>query len=177
MTYVIVEAIIYITWATVFLTRLRTKSQAATEELLIILFAMPITIIMELKNEYYYAGTGVYYPFSLLYFPDSKFPLAIVLSSSLFPWVLYIVSRWIAARFVGGKSGSSSLLELGLLLLLISTNVLPEWLGASLGYWQWPKTLPLTFTVQIAKYIFYFWFTFPPVLIAKFFTWRLSMQS
>jgi hypothetical protein len=174
MTYVYVEILLYLAWPLVFITRLWRQSLAATEELLVLIFSMPLVVIMELRNEYLHAGSGVYYPSSLFYFPDFKFPFAIVLSSSLFPWLLYVTSRLIAIRFTSVNSRIFDVLQLGFLLVLNSSFVVPEWLGVVLGYWRWYTPLPDTIAVWIAKYLFYFWFTFPPALIAKLVSRRLT---
>jgi hypothetical protein len=169
-----VEVVIYMAWIMVVLSRLRRQSLAAMEELLVIFFAMPLVVIMELKNEYLYVNTGVYYPFSLFYFPGFKFPLAIIFSSSLFAWVLYVLACSLSSRFAPQGTQANGLLQLGFFLILISANIVTEWSGVWLGYWYWHKIPRQTLNLQLAKYIFYFWFTFPPVLAAKFFSWQMK---
>lgn len=177
MTYIIVELFIYLMWATVFITRSRRASRSATEELQVLLLALPTAAIVEVMNEYLFASTGIFYPFSLLYFPSFKFPVAIVLSSSLYTWVLYVVSRQIAVRFAGEESRFLGLYQLGLFLLLLSTNILIEPFGVSIGYWQWHKTPPTTFFVWAARYIYYSLFTLPPAVFAVFFSRRFRMGA
>lgn len=177
MTYVVVDICYYLVWPLVFVTRLWRQSLAATEELLVLMFSMPLVVIMELRNEYLQAGSGVYYPASLLYFPGFRFPLTIMLSSSLYAWILFAVSRKIAVRLVHADSWLRIPAQLGAFLLLNILYLIPEWLGVAIGYWQWHQPLPDTPQVWISKYLFYLWFSLPPALVALFFTWRQRIQS
>jgi hypothetical protein len=172
MNYVVVEIFIYMTWAAVFVTRLRRSSPSATEELQVLLFALPTAMLVEVVNEYLYAGAGLYYPSSLLYFPMFKFPVALIFSGTLYTWGFYVLSRRIAIRIAGEDSRFLGLLQLGLFLLLLSTNVLVEPIGISIGYWQWHKPPPETFAMYAARYMTYFEGAFPPALFAAFFSWR-----
>jgi hypothetical protein len=177
MRTIFIEIFIYLTWATVFFTRSRRAAASATEELQVLLFALPTAIILEIKNEFLPAGSGVYYPSSLLYFPDFKFPLAIAFSSSLFTWALFVASRKISLWIAGEDSRFHVLLQLGLFLVLLSSYVVPEALGPWIGYWKFHITPPESVAVWVAKYAFYFLFTFPPVLIATFFSWRRKLVA
>jgi hypothetical protein len=172
MNYVFIDLFYYILWPVVFFTRLRQRTWAATEELLVLLFAVPTAIISEMTNEHLFGATAVYYPHTLLYFPGFKFPVTIILSSSLFPWLLFVAARALANRLATQNRRAALGLQLGFFLVLVSTFVLPEAAGPQLGYWKWRVTPPDTPGVWIAKYIFYLLFMFPPVLVAKFFSWR-----
>jgi hypothetical protein len=172
MVYVVVEVCIYIMWAAVFFTRSKRTLPSATEELQVLLLALPTATIVEIMNEYLFATTGLFYPSSLLYFPSFKFPVALVLSSSFYTWVLYTVSRRIAIGLAGERSRFMRLYQLGVFLLLLLTNIVIEPVGVSIGYWQWRTTPPTTLVILAARYIDYFLFAFPPALFAVLFSRR-----
>ena len=177
MGYVLVEVSIYLTWAYVFLSRLRGSGRSASEEMHVLVFALPTTIIMELRVEYLFGGTNTYYPSSLLYFPNFKFPVAIVFAGSLYTWSLYVLSRAVSARIPGQITWPSHLVQLTLFLLLIFSSYYVEWLFVSIGYWQW-YTPPDPRGLWLGSYYwYYFWFAFPAALAAKFFLWHGSRVS
>jgi len=98
--YVIIELAIYLAWSAVVISRFRRSAKSSLEELLLIFLALPIAAFMEIRNELLQGTTGVYYPHSLYYFPRFNFPLAIMLSSSLFPFVLLLIARGVARRVI-----------------------------------------------------------------------------
>ena len=62
----------------------------------------------------------------------------------------------------------------GLFLLLINTNFVTEWLGVALTYWRWYVTPPNTLYIWVQKYLFYAWFSVPPLLMTGLIFWRVS---
>jgi hypothetical protein len=175
MTYVFFELALYLAWAYVFLSRLRRVGRSASEEMHVLVFALLTTTIMELRAEY--LGTGTFYPASLLYFPDFKFPVAIVLAGSLYTWAIYVLSRGIASRIAGPTAWLSNLIHLVVFLLLLLTAGYIESFSVRIGYWQWhnppdPRAIGLG-----SYYKYYFRFTFPAALAAKFFSWYGSRSQ
>jgi hypothetical protein len=173
VTYVVFELLIYGLWAYVTASRLRTASETALEELCILAFSIPMTVIMELRNEFLQAGTGTYYPASLAYFPGFKFPIAIILAGSLFAWAIYVVSREAAKRAAGGRDLVFQLTQLAFFLILLTGSRLMELLGLATGYWQWHR-MPDLSTLWVGGYLYYFRFSFPPAFVAKLLSWYLA---
>ena len=171
MAYVILESIIYVSWAYVFLSRMRREGRAASEELHVLVLALPTTIIMELRAEYLQSGTGTFYPSSLSYFPGFKFPVAIVLAGSLFTWALYTLSRGISTRVAGESGWRFNLTHLVLFLLLLWSSRLVEAMAVSIGYWQWHIT-PAPRAMWIGGYLYYFRLAVPAALAARFLSWH-----
>jgi hypothetical protein len=174
MAYIFIEALYFLAWPAVVLTRLRRNSLAAIGEVLVLLMAIPLVALAEMVNEFLYAGTGVYYPRSLLYVPGLQFPVGILLSSSLYVWLLHVLARESARRVSSEDAWTGQGLYFVFFLILLSSYVIPEDLGVRLGYWAWRVPPPSTLQVWIAKYIFYFGFTFPSVLVAQLISWRLG---
>lgn len=171
MAYVILEIIICVSWAYVFLSGWRREGRAASEDLHVLVFALPTTIIMELRAEYLHSGTGTFYPSSLAYFPDFNFPVAIVLAGSLFSWAVYALSRGIATRVAGKKAWVFNLTHLVLFLLLLWSSRFVEALATGIGYWQW-YIAPAPRAMWIGGYLYYFRLAFPAALAAKLFSWH-----
>jgi hypothetical protein len=177
MNYAIIEIVIYLAWTAVFATRLRDKSDAATEELVVFLFALPCSTVMELVNQYVVRRLGAYYPGSLFFFPLFKFPVGVILITSLYAWAVYVVSRLIVRRIAPRGPALDALLKLVLYLLVLSSSVLFEAAGVGIGYWRYYVPPPPTVSVWFSEYLYYLCFAFPAAVVAALVSWRLAQRT
>ncbi len=174
MGYLLFEIVIFVSWAYVFLSRIRGARLMEFEDLHVLVFAIPTTILMEQRQNCIQSGS--FYPSSLIFFPGYHFPIAIIFAGSLYAWGIYAITRAVATRIANRTSILFHLVHLGLFLVFLLTSRLVESFSVGIGYWQWFR-MPDARTMLIGSYIYYFWFAFPAFLAAKFFSWHSKHTS
>lgn len=174
MTHLFFELAIYALWLFVFVSRVVRERPNRLEELAVLLFALPTTIIMEQRSKFVQAGT--FYPSSIAYFPAFEFPIAIIFAGSLFAWSAYVLSRYIAKRLFSPDTAAIHAAQLPVFLVFVVSARLVEWFGLRIGYWQWDR-MPDPRMQWIGSYLYYFWFSFPSALVGKFFAWYEGNSS
>ena len=111
-----------------------------------------VSVALEIVNECVFAGEGTYYPGSLLFFPGSAFPVAIVLLSAAYSCAVNFdaakISELSAKRYV-----SLSIFIVSLFLLNFCSFAVEKG-GLSSGYWL-PRYSSEMRTVYGYVYLFY----------------------
>ncbi len=174
MMALLFEVGVFVTWAVVLIYRVRERSPSSTGELVVLLFAIPTTIVMELRSEVLLAGIGPIYPASLAYFPSFRFPIAIVLAGSLLTWAVYRVSRLGTARLVPLGGPRQEIALIGVFLILMTVSLAIEVVMVAVRYWHWQLPPAATAATWLGQYLYYLRFSLPAFLVGRLTEWHAS---
>jgi hypothetical protein len=170
MLYIIIEILIFSAWIYLIMFKKEKNHTTVMEKFIILIFAIPATIIMEIINEVIFKNEGAYYPASLFYFPGYKFPTAIILAGGIFSWFIYSLSGKMANRILKTNGIHYNIIHVLCFLLFLSICGLVEMAGITVKYWQYYQQPIMDRYLYLGVYVFYFAFAFPGFFAAKIHT-------
>ena len=155
------ESFIILVWFLTFSWERWKKNQL---EQFILIYGLPMTFIMEVINDVYFGSFGMVYPHSFFYLRPFNFPIPIILSGSLYCWVLHKLSFKISTSFFKKRH-----LTFGyplIFLFLLNSWFFIELIGQKSGYWMRVGGIEYTNVIIALTYFFYFSFTVPSIALS-----------
>ena len=159
----IFETSILLTW---FLAFSFEKWRDNKLEQLILLSSLFTTFIMEVINDVFFGPFGMVYPQSFFFLKPFKFPIPIVLTGSLYCWLLHILSLKFS-KLIFKKRQLTIGYPLTIMILLNSWYFI-ELIGQKSGYWVKLGGIQYTSLIILLTYFFYFCFTVPSITFSFF---------
>ncbi len=159
--YIIIELFIFIAWVLFVVFNFFSNGKY----LLPLFVGGMSSLILEIVNDFVFSGVGTFYPYSLFYFPLTRFPLAIVLAGSLYA----VFFHFISVKIFNYLKTRRNYLKYIIFSILISASIPFELLGQSSGYWVLHNTVsPDKYLFHFSSvYLFYFAATFPCFITAE----------
>ena len=155
------ESFILLTWFFIFSWETWKKKQL---EQFILLYALPMTFIMEVINDVYFGSFGMVYPHSYFYLRPFNFPIPIILSGSLYCWTLHKLSLKMSRSLFNGKH--LNFIYPLVIIFLLNTWFFIELIGQKSGYWVRIGGIQYTKVIMGLTYFFYFSFTVPSIVLS-----------
>lgn len=162
---IIIESVIFSAWLYLFRANRNHGKRVLCEENIILLYALPVTMAMEIINECW--TRYAYYPQPFLRVPGFNFPAAILLGGGLVTCCVFVAARGLAAFLTQSRGWGYYIIRSIIFLVMVGISWPIEFVFTRLGYWRYYHFYGYSPAHLTGVYLYYLFYAAGTIVLAK----------